>query len=129
GSTTNAKLLVTYGSVLPINNVRVGFPDNLTLTFSNTVIDTATGNFGDEQYPVKFRIVAHTSAGDKHLKCFFVDQKGDSTLSYITGGGHEEIRIFAGTDSLPNSERYTWYVRLRDDSASTRTPALGDVYN
>ena len=129
GSPTNAKLEFSYFDIVfPINLKRSGFPDDLTIRFSNAIIDTAVTSF-DDPVPVKFTVIAHTRTGDKRLKCFFADQNGDSTLSFLAGGGHEEIRVLTGPDSLRTDQRYTWGIRLKDDSVSTRTPAQGDVYN
>jgi hypothetical protein len=126
-SLTNAKLAVEYSATVPINNVREGFPDDLTITFSNTVIDTVFGLFGDPA-PAKFRVTAHSSTGDRHLKSFFVDLNGDSTLSPNPSSA-EEIQVLTGADSIPYNERYTWRIRLKENRDSIRTPTLGDVYN
>ncbi len=129
GSQTNAKLNVGYSrdATLPINFKRQGFPYDLTITFSNTIIDTALKVFGD-QTPVKFRVNAHTPAGDRRLQCFFIDTNNDSTLS-ANPLSHEEILVLTGPDSLPYNERFTWSISIKNDSLTTRTPTQGDVYN
>ena len=129
GSPTNAKLSVVYGGPKSINEVRDGFPDDLTITFANTVIDTATDPFGIDAFPVKFRVVAHSSSGEKHLRCVFADQNSDSTLSHVLGGNPEEIRVLTGSDSLFPSQRLTWFIRLKGDTDTTRTPGQGDVFD
>lgn len=131
GSTTNAKLDVTYSrqAVMPITLRRNGFPHDLTITFSNTVLDTAEGLFPFPSFrrPVKFRVVAHTPEGDQHIRCKFTDLNNDSTLS-PNPGNSEEILLLTGSDSLPTNQRITWSVKIKNESASTVRPTLGDVY-
>ncbi len=128
-SPTNAKLTATYSrdATLPINLRRKGFPYDLTITFSNTVIDTAFKRFGDLA-PVKYRVTAQTPTGIVHLKTYFVDINNDSTLS-PNPLSHEELVVLTGPDSLPIEQRFTWSITIKNDSLSTRTPTLGDVYN
>jgi hypothetical protein len=129
GSQTSALLEATYSrqATMPITLARNGFPYDLTVTFSNTVIDTAVGIFDLFRVPVKFRVVAHTPSGDQRLLCKFVDQNGDQTLS-PNPGNSEEIIVLTGSDSLPSAQRFTWSLKIRNDSASTIGPTLGDVY-
>jgi hypothetical protein len=126
GSQTNAKLSVVYsGLAMPITLRRAGFPYDMTVTFSNTVIDTAEGLFGSRR-PVKFRIVAHTPEGDLHLHCRFTDQSPfDSTLS---PDPREVIQVLTGPDSMLTSDRYTWAIKISNPGAGTTTPTAGDVY-
>ncbi len=131
GSTTNARLDVSYsGITMPVTLRRTGFPYDLTITFSNTIIDTAEGIFPFPSFrkPVKFRVVAHTPQGDQHLRCKFVDLNNDSTLS-PNPGNSEVIEVLTGSDSLQTSQRQTWAIKIKNDSASTIRPTLGDVYN
>ena len=127
-SQTNAKLNVSYFSGgFPINFRREGFPDHLTITFSNTVIDTVFALFGDPA-PVKFRVIAQAPSGPKHLKCFFVDSNNDSTLS-ANPFSAEAIQILTGPDSIPYNQRFTWTVTLQVNRDTIQTPTQGDVYN
>ena len=129
GSPTNAKLNFVYNaSVMPINKKRFAFPADITITFSNTVLDTSVGQFPFSPQPVKFRIVAHTASGDYKLPFLFFDLNGDSTLSHIEGGNHETIQILTGPDSLSPGVRSTWLVQLTKDDNTTRTPGSGDSY-
>ena len=131
GSSTNATLDVRYsGLSMPITLRRSGFPYDFTITFSNTILDTAEGLFPGANFrkPVKFRVVAHTPEGDQHLHCKFVDQNADSTLSPNPGNA-EVIQVLTGSDSLPASERQTWAIKIRNNISSTVAPTAGDVYN
>jgi hypothetical protein len=129
GGATTARLSVTYSrqAAMPITLARNGFPYDMTITFSNAVIDTAIGVFDVFRVPVKFRVVAHTPTGDRRLQCKFVDQNGDQTLS-PNPANSEEIIVLTGPDSLPSAARFTWSVKIKNDSASTIGPTLGDVY-
>jgi hypothetical protein len=129
GSKTNATLQAVYkADALPINYKRKGFPDNISIRFSDTVIDTSTENFpAYDALPVKFTVIAHTASGETKLKFLFLDLDGDQTLSHIQGS-HEAILILTGPDSLQISSRVTWTVQMINDNASTTTPVGGDNY-
>ncbi len=130
GSTTNARLLVSYssGAAMPITLRRRNFPYDLRISFSNVVIDTVEGIFPFPAFdrPVKFRVVALTPSGEEHLRCKFVDLTGDSTLSLHPD---EVIQVFTGSDSLISNQRWTWSIKIKSDSGTVITPTLGDVYD
>lgn len=130
GSPTNAKLQVEYRNIMPINQFREGFPDDITITFSDTYLDTSvSGGFGLPARPAKFRIVAHTPTGDKKLKFIFFEVSGkvDGTLTHVTGN-QEYIDILTGPDNLPNTSRITWRITLSGSSDATISPGQGDVF-
>jgi hypothetical protein len=129
GSPTNAKLSVTYKSVSPINKKRSGFPVDITIRFSDTVLDTSVGQFPFGPQPVKFTVIGHTAAGDRKLKFLFRDLNGDSTLSHLEGASTGEIiQILTGADNLSADSAVTWWVQMAGDNAATRTPGAGDTY-
>jgi hypothetical protein len=131
GSPTNAVYKVTYSpdAKLSRNVVRTGFPDDITITFSNTFLDTSATD--DPIFfpgtPTKFKIVAHTLTGDKKLKFFFVDLDGNGVLNYLKGQT-EYIDILTGPDSLPFAQRYTWRITANDPNATPLVPTQGDVF-
>jgi hypothetical protein len=129
GSATNAKLVATYSrqAAMPITLRRSGFPHDLTITFSNTILDTALGVFDIFKVPVKFRVVAHTPEGDRHLQCRFVDLNNDSTLS-PNPGNSEVIQVLTGPESFTSNQRQTWAIQIKNDSIGTVAPTLGDLY-
>jgi len=134
GSATDALLDVSYSpspTSLPITKRRLGFPYDMIITFSNTVIDTAEGTFPGPLFsrPVKFRIEAMTPEGLLHFRCKFSDQNGDSTLSRLPGSIFEQIQVFTGPDSLQTAAKITWVIKLKNDDSVTVNPTLGDVYN
>jgi hypothetical protein len=129
-STTNAKLRVSYRDIMPINRYREAFPDDITITFSDTYIDTSvSGGFGLPPRPAKFRVVAHTPSGDKRLKFIFFEVTGriDGTLTHVPGN-QEYIDILTGPDNLPNASRITWRVTLQGSNEQTQPPKGGDVF-
>ena len=127
GSPTNAQLDIRYTGVWPVNFKREGFPDNFTITFADSTLDTTySEHWYDPVIPVKFKVTAHTANGDKRLKFTFFDSNNDSTLSF--SGNPDEMIILTGSDSVPSDQRITWRVRLKNATAATKTPGKGDVF-
>ncbi len=127
GSSTDAVLSVAYLEVLPINLIRPGFPDDITVTFYDEVVDTSLDVFPIDPFPAKFRAVAHAAGGDMPLDCRFRDLDGDGTLSSVD----EYIDLITYTPSFPGAPLVTWRLRL-DAEAGPDTPlsppAAGDVF-
>ena len=126
GSPTNAKLSVVYKSPLSINYRRAAFPANITIRFSDVVIDTSVALFPYVAIPVKFTVIAHTPAGDKKLKFRFLDINGDQTLSHVAAS-NEVIQILTGPDSVV-AKWITWEVRMVNDNDQTVNPTIGDQF-
>jgi hypothetical protein len=127
GSTTNAQLSVVYKNTYLSDNFRRDlYPADFTIRFSDTVVDTALHPKGGEPFPVKFTIVTSTPAGEKKVKFSMYDFNEDSTLSYY--GNAEEVRILTGSDTLPQYQRETWTITLKNASPQTLTPTRGDVF-
>jgi hypothetical protein len=133
GSHTNAQIDLQYKSdVMPLNYKRFGFPEDITIRFSDQYIDTSVASFPFDPTPVKFTVLGHKKSGGQDvlhkLPFLFFDLDGNGTLGYVPGGNHESIQILTGSDSLPNPKRITWTIQLKNDNASTITPTLGDSY-
>jgi hypothetical protein len=131
-SVTNAQLTVDQIGLWPVNYKRDGFPVNLSIRFSNAIIDTALPVHPgfDDPLPVKFTVILHNAIGDKKASFLFVDNNGDSTLSFTgTGSSLDEIQILTGPDTSKQSNRITWRVRLKNATSATITPGAGDVYD
>jgi hypothetical protein len=130
GSKTNAKLSAVYkldGS--SINYRRQGFPDDISIVFSDAIIDTSAEVFPVyDPLPVKFSVIAHTATGDKKLKFLFFDSDGDQTLSH-NPATHESILILTGPDNLPFTKRITWTIEMTGDNDATVNPTLGDRFD
>ncbi len=139
-SATNVKLKFTYQNLLPINYRRPGFPDNLTITFSDTPLDTSLPAIGLPARAVKFRIVAHASTGDLRMRFRFRDSDPDgtagprvpdSTLSHPYPD--EYIDIVTYDPKSPSTPQATWRVEIdttgQINPAPIIVPRSGDVYN
>lgn len=129
-SRTNGRLQVTYRNPLPINLKRPGFPENMSITFSNVPIDTSLRGFGLlRSRPAKFRIYAHTAAGDLRMKFYFLDKDNDGTLSLPFPDEFIDIVTYRPNDTRPYE---TWRVALDTTGQAQRgtlqVPTLGDVY-
>ncbi|HEX9615163.1 MAG TPA: hypothetical protein VGA55_06635, partial [Bacteroidota bacterium] len=115
---------------MPIDQYREGYPDDLTITFSDSFVDTSvSGGFGRPARPAKFQIVAHTPGGDKKLKFILFEDPNtiNGTINYVSNNV-EYIYILTGPDSLSNTSRVTWKVTLADASTSTTPPGQGDIF-
>jgi len=127
-SQTNTRLKLTYQEVLSINQFRPGFPDDLTVTFSDVPLDTSLPAIGRPAKPVKFRVVAQTDSGAYRLKTQFRDIDNDSTLSRAD----EFFDIVTYHPGTPATPRATWRVELDTTDQSLRgsivPPTLGDVF-
>ncbi|MEX0602043.1 MAG: hypothetical protein WD295_01795, partial [Bacteroidota bacterium] len=125
---TNTRLKITYQEVLPINQRRPGFPDNLTITFSDVPLDTSLPAVGRPARPVRFRIVANTDSGALRLKTQFRELDDDGTLSHPD----EFFDIVTYSPASPATPRATWRVELDTTGQYLRgtivPPTLGDVF-
>ncbi len=126
GSGTDAMLKVTYQEVLPINQRRPGFPDDISLEFSDTVVDTSIGGFPFQPLPAKFRVIAHGPDGDRQMDFRFRDRDGDNTL----GAADELIDVVTYLADDPATPYVTWRFEL-DTTATPPSllPGEGDVFN
>lgn len=129
-SPTNGRLKVTYRNPLPINLKRPGFPDDMTITFSDAPIDTSLRGFGLlRSRPSKFRMHTHTPSGDLRMKFYFLDKDNDGTLSLPFPDEFIDVVTY-----LPNNTRAyeTWRVELDTTGQAQRgalkIPTTGDVY-
>jgi hypothetical protein len=109
--------------------VRPGFPDDVTLTFEDEVVDTSLAIFPLPATPAKFRAVAHTKTGDLGLDFRFRDLDGDGTLSRTD----EYVDVATYAAGAPGVPQVTW--RFQIDPAGTSDggpifpPAAGDVFH
>jgi hypothetical protein len=122
GSPTDARIdaIYLYGTGgLPHNQRRPGYPDDISLIFHDTVVDSSLAGV-----PAKFEVIAHSLGGDQRLDFNFRDQDGNGTLS----GLNERIDVVTYPVSEPTTPYFTWRFRLVPGSTlPTRLPAAGDV--
>jgi hypothetical protein len=126
GSPTDANIVVEYTGTLPLNLRRPGFPDDITVTFSDVVLDTSlAGPGGFVAVPSKFRVIAHGTDRDRQLDFRFRDRDGDGTLSR----SDELIDIFTYAPDAPTTPRTTWRLQLAANTPDpSRPPSAGDVF-
>jgi hypothetical protein len=125
-STTNVRLFATYGPTQPINRKRLGFPDDISIVFSDVVVDTGVAfGIGFPARPARFRVFAHTDTGDVQLDFRFGDGNADGTLSSTT----ERIDILCPIPGVRIDSTLTWTVRINPASPTPYVPPReGDVY-
>jgi hypothetical protein len=127
GSPTNTLLKVSYLQVLPINQARPGFPDDITITFKDEVVDTSLAIFPLPARPAKFRIAAHADTGDMELDFRFRDLDGDGTLTQT--GEYIDAVTYAYGDTI--TPRVTWRFEIdpEEQADPILPPAAGDVFH
>ena len=128
GSRSNLNYKTEYQFVLPINQSRPNYPNDISVVFSDEFIDTSVAGIGVPAIPVKFRIYAHTEDGDKRLRFRFRDVNGDRTLSEPG----EYIDVITYTEDEPTRPRVTWRITVDPENPtqgnSVIVPGDGDVY-
>jgi hypothetical protein len=132
GSASNVILSTYYNNTaMPLNQRRLGYPDDISIVFSDTLVDTGVV-WGEIGSPGKFRIVAHTDTGDVRLKFRFDDWNASGTLDSLG----ESLDILCPVPLLPLVRRdslVAWTVSV-DPSGPSGRPALiapraGDIYD
>jgi hypothetical protein len=123
-SATTMELSAMYAPVLPINLERPGFPDDITITFDDVVVDTSLGRPFFPGLPAKFLIVAHTETGDLPLDFEFIDLDADGTLSQPL----EAVSIVTYARDDPTVPSVTWTIRPTNAGPGVAPPRAGDVF-
>jgi len=134
GSPTNATLHISYQNVLPINLRRPGFPDDLTVVFSNSVLDTGLAIFPVPAAPAKFKIIAHTGDGDRQLDFRFRDRSPNATTppNGWLDRSDEFIDVVTYSSSAPTVPQVTWRLQLGSGTTNGEPlvpPSQGDEYD
>jgi hypothetical protein len=127
-SPTNTQLKVEYQPVLPINQMRIGFPDDITIEFDDVVRDTSLAVFPLPARPARFIVVAHTQDGDRRMDFRFRDNDLDGTLSQPD----EFVDIVTYTTGAPDVPQITWRAQLdtlgQSERGPIQPPGRNDVY-
>jgi hypothetical protein len=128
GSPTNTRLSVRYQPVLPINQRRPGFPDDISIVFHDAVVDTSLDLYPYPPLPTKFEVIAHGPDGDRRLDVGFNDVDLDGTLSRAD----EFVDVVTYLPSAPTQPHITWSAALdtlgQGVRGPIRPPAEGDVF-
>ncbi len=126
GSTTDAVIKASYQTVLSINQVRPGFPDDITLQFFDSVVDTSIGGYPFQATPAKFKVFAHSENGEQQLDFRFRDRNGDNTLSDL----NELIDVVTYLESDPATPQVTWRFEIDGaDGVPTILPGANDTFD
>jgi hypothetical protein len=129
GSPTDVKLKLFYLDVLPRDQSRPGYPEDLSIIFDDAVVDTSLDMFLYPPMPAKFRVVAHGPDGDHQLRFRFRDLDGDANLS-TPDEFFDIVTYAAGQPDVPSA---TWRAQIDTTGTSgvppTDLPGTGDVYN
>jgi hypothetical protein len=128
GSATNAEILAAYQPSLPINLRRPRYPEDITVVFSDDIVDSSLAQFPFPALPAKFQIIAHGDDGDYRLDFRFLDTDLDGTLSQRG----ELIDIVTYTEDQPTVPQSTWLIKADDRPGANpdpiQPPAFGDEY-
>ncbi|MBE2279537.1 MAG: hypothetical protein IAE91_04030 [Ignavibacteriaceae bacterium] len=127
GSITNVLFKTRYAPGFPISRRRTGFPENIEIVFSNSIVDTSTAGVGVPAKPAKFNVIAKSPLGDIKLKFRFRNVNNSGTLSEL--GDYIEILTAPVTDAT--NFRPTWRIEPDTTGNSSITkilPGQGDTY-
>ncbi|TPW17711.1 MAG: hypothetical protein FD129_269, partial [bacterium] len=130
GSPTNTRIKVAYQPTLSNNLNRPGYPDDITIEFSDTVLDTSINLIPFFlAKPAKFRVIAHKPEGDRQLDFKFTDGDNDGTLSRVS----DRITIVTYAGTSPTTPSDTWRAELDTLGQAARglivPPGAGDIYD
>jgi len=124
GSATTMRLSAAYQAGLSPNLRRPGYPDSISVVFSDTVgVDTSLVSSSlFTAHPVNFRVIAHTATGDMQLDFRHRDLNSNGRLD---GSINEVIDIATYAPFAPGQPQWTW--RLQPTVLGTQL-TLGDVF-
>jgi hypothetical protein len=129
GSPTNTRLKASYQPGRDRNLRRRGYPDDISIEFDDVTRDTSLALFPLPAKQAKFRVIAHSDAGDIPLDFVFFDPDNNGTLSRPD----EYIDILTYDTALPTRFDITWHVVLDTVGQGARgpivPPRLGDTYD
>ncbi len=124
GARTNVRILPRRAESIPPGVRRPGYPENVTITFANTALDTSFAGIGAPARPAKFRIT--TDETNRKLRFRFRDVNGDSTLSAAGEFIEAYTPVSLGSTTLQPVWRFEFDPRT---PAAVVKPGAGDVYH
>ncbi len=130
GSPTNTRIRAEYQPALSIDLRRPGYPDDISIVFEDTIVDTsvALGVFIPAK-PARFRVYAHTAEGDRQMDFRFRDSDNDGRLSRVD----EYIDVVTYDPAAPTIAQATWRAQLDTLGQAERGPirpaGAGDRYD
>ncbi len=128
GSISNARLRITNRDEDSTDIRRSGYPDDLSIRFAATYIDTSLLSIIGDPIPVKFSITAAAAGGPLRLPFYFFDADNDSTLG--SPADFIDVVTYIAGDPTP---RITWRIQIdttgQSEIGPLVRPAPGDVYD
>ena len=134
GSDSDARFFTFYNNAfLSKNQRRLGYPDDIRITFSDTVQDTglALGTIQDPT-PAKFYVEALTAGGPVRLQFAFKDRNGNGLFDGPASADYRQgefIDVLCPTEASLDTQ-ITWRVMVDTlgRGLPQRIPGAGDVY-
>jgi hypothetical protein len=127
GSISNARLRISNRDQDSADIRRPGYPDDLSIRFASTYIDTSLLSIVGDPIPVKFSITAEAPTGPLRIPFYFFDADNDSTLG--SPGDFIDAVTYIPGDPTP---RITWRIQIDTTGQSAIgplvPPAAGDAY-
>jgi hypothetical protein len=128
-SATNIRLKVSFNPGLDVNKRHLGYPENMLVHFSSTVVDTSVDyDFSHPAVLSKVRINTVNGSAVTHLKYVFNDDNKDGTLS----SAKDYIDIVDTTTNIYGLNNLTWRIQLDTTDQYKRgpivPPSANDVY-
>lgn len=123
-SSSDAIYRVSYVNVLPVNLLRPGYPENITILFDSSPLDTSQAAIGAPAQPVNFII-----KGDESGRQFDFRFRDVDNNSVLNAEG-EFIEILAPEALGGSRQRPVWRVELDVNFSplNPRLPTDGDVF-
>jgi hypothetical protein len=124
-SDTDAQLKVAYRPVFSINRRRPGYPDDVIVRFSDTVVDTSLAANPFMATPAKFRVFTRRDGVETQRDFLFRDTDLDGTLSHP----NDLVDMVTNVPELPSVPISTWRLSLAATTPTpTDPPAGGDEF-
>jgi hypothetical protein len=125
-SGTNIPVKIRYAPGYPINLIRIGYPENIDVVFSDAIVDTSVGAVGLPSRPVKFSVYAKTDTGDIKLKFRFYD--ADTSMSGTIDSYNDYIEVLTAPPNNPTSRKSTWKLEVDSVTTAVVPPTIGDIF-
>jgi hypothetical protein len=130
GGTTNAHVSTFYNNTaMPLNQRRMGYPEDLSIVFSDAYADTGVGWGPVRPAPAKFQVVAHTDSGDMRLRFRFNDLNKSGSLDSLG----EWLEVIAPGPPVRIDSLVSWRIQIEPGGPTGLptmiAPSAGDVYD
>ncbi|MBX2821747.1 MAG: hypothetical protein KTR29_18765 [Rhodothermaceae bacterium] len=120
GSVANGIFSVQYVNALSINLRRPGYPENLTIRFSDTPLDTSLATIGAPAKPARFRITSDESGMVYNFRFRDVDDDG------VLNAAGEFIEVLAPQSEGATRESPIWRFELDTDFSPVNPVGAGE---